>query len=162
MLLAFKNISLARTGISRLSSKPTMNRRFTKSFTQQESITRKGIDRTIDDMHWCRLNRYNTGPGEISETELLKEVYAQYRGVDYCLACPSRGYALHIALRSASLQASEPIITIAFTLAPVPGAINNAGGKVILTRGRRNLLRRSRSSRTTDEKQLQPAFSDIA
>jgi dTDP-4-amino-4,6-dideoxygalactose transaminase len=53
-------------------------------------------------------------------------------GQAYCLACTSGGYAMHVALKAAGLRAGEPVLTNAFTLAPVPGAIDNAGGKPVL------------------------------
>ena len=54
--------------------------------------------------------------------------FAAYQGSRYCLACTSGGYALHVALRSAGLQPGEKVLANAYTLAPVPGAIHNAGG----------------------------------
>jgi dTDP-4-amino-4,6-dideoxygalactose transaminase len=53
-------------------------------------------------------------------------------GQQYCLACTSGGYALHIALKAAGIRPGEAVLSNAFTLAPVPGAINNAGGKPLL------------------------------
>nr|CAA6806168.1 MAG: Aminotransferase, DegT/DnrJ/EryC1/StrS family [uncultured Thiotrichaceae bacterium] len=109
-----------------------MPKTFSKSFTQQESIPEAGIERAIEVMHSGRLHRYNTLEGETSEAELLEREYAEYLDVPYCLACSSGGYALHIALKAAGLQVGETVLTNAFTLAPVPGAINNAGGKPVL------------------------------
>lgn len=105
---------------------------FSKSFTQQEAIPQAGIERATRVMQSGKLHRYNTEPGEISETETLEHDYARYQATEYCLACASGGYAIYIALKSAGLQAGEPVITNAFTLAPVPGAIDHAGGKVVL------------------------------
>ena len=45
---------------------------------------------------------------------------------------------MHIALRAAGLQAGEAVLSNAFTLAPVPGAIDNAGGKPVLVEIDRN------------------------
>ena len=105
---------------------------FSKSFTQQEPIPEAGIERAVEILRSGRLHRYNTLPGELSEAELLEKEYAKYLGVPYCLACASGGYALHIALKAAGIKNGEPVLTNAFTLAPVPGAINNAGGTVVL------------------------------
>ena len=106
--------------------------KFTKPFTQQEPIPETGIERAIEILRHGRLHRYNTLPDEISETELLEKEYAEHLGVPYCLACASGGYALHVALKAAGIEAGEPVLTNAFTLAPVPGAINNAGGQAVL------------------------------
>jgi dTDP-4-amino-4,6-dideoxygalactose transaminase len=59
-------------------------------------------------------------------------------GQRYCLACSSGGYALHIALKAVGIQPGESVLSNAFTLAPVPGAIDNAGGKPVLVEIDRN------------------------
>ena len=105
---------------------------FNKPFTQQEPIPETGIVRAVEILRNGRLHRYNTLPGEISEAELLEKEYAEYMGVQYCLACASGGYAMHVALKAAGIQTGDPVLTNAFTLAPVPGAINNAGGQAVL------------------------------
>jgi dTDP-4-amino-4,6-dideoxygalactose transaminase len=105
---------------------------FNKPFTQQESIPQAGIERAIEVMRSGRLHRYNVIDGETAETALLETEFASYMGQQYCLACASGGYALHIALKAAGLKAGDKVLTNAFTLAPVPGAINNAGGVPVL------------------------------
>ncbi|MDB9753565.1 aminotransferase class I/II-fold pyridoxal phosphate-dependent enzyme, partial [Oceanospirillaceae bacterium] len=79
-----------------------------------------------------RLHRYNTVGDEWSDAALLEQSFAQYQGRKYCLACTSGGYGLHIALRAMGLQAGDEVLTNAYTLAPVPGAIFAAGGKPVL------------------------------
>jgi dTDP-4-amino-4,6-dideoxygalactose transaminase len=107
-------------------------RTFTKSFTQQEQISEAAIERAVAVMRTGRLHRYNTLAGEFSETALFEQEFAAYQGSRYCLACASGGYALHIALRSVGLEPNGAVLTNAFTLSPVPGAIHNAGGRPIL------------------------------
>jgi len=79
-----------------------------------------------------RLHRYNTVGNELSDAAMLEQAYAQYQGRKYCLACTSGGYGIHIALRAMGLQAGDEVLTNAYTLAPVPGAIHAAGGKPVL------------------------------
>ena len=105
---------------------------FDKPFTQQESIPEAGIERAVEVLRSGRLHRYNVAQGETSESAMLETEFAAYMGQPYCLACASGGYALHIALKAAGIQSGDPVLTNAFTLAPVPGAINNAGGQPIL------------------------------
>ena len=105
---------------------------FTKPFTQQEPIPEAGIERAVEILRNGRLHRYNTLANEISEAEMLEKEYAELLGVPYCLACASGGYAMHIALKAAGIEPGEAVLTNAFTLAPVPGAINNAGGQAVL------------------------------
>ncbi len=105
---------------------------FEKSFTQQEPIPEAGIAAAVEVMRSGRLHRYNTLPGEKSETDLLELEFAAYQGVPYCLACSSGGYALHIAMRAAGVQPGDKVLCNAFTLAPVPGAIHNSGALPVL------------------------------
>jgi dTDP-4-amino-4,6-dideoxygalactose transaminase len=111
---------------------------FTKPFTQQEAVPDAGIERATEVLRSGRLHRYNTLADEIAEAALLEQDYAAYMGQRYCLACTSGGYALHIALKAAGIEAGEPVLSNAFTLAPVPGAIDNAGGKPVLVEIDRN------------------------
>lgn len=109
-----------------------MTNTFTKSFTQQESIPEAAIAKAVDVMRSGKLHRYNTAPGESSEVAQLEKEFADSLGVNYCLACASGGYAIHIALKACGAKAGDTVITNAFTLAPVPGAIDNAGCKAAL------------------------------
>lgn len=110
----------------------TMTKTFNKPFTQQEPIPEAGIERAVEVMRSGRLHRYNVLEGETSEASLLESEFAAYMGQSYCLACASGGYALHIALKAAGIKPGDAVLTNGFTLAPVPGAIDNAGGKPVL------------------------------
>jgi dTDP-4-amino-4,6-dideoxygalactose transaminase len=113
---------------------------FSKSFTQQEPIPPEAIARAIEVMNSGRIHRYNVAKDEISETSLLEQEFASYIGVKYCLAVSSGGYALTTALRALLIKADQPVLTNAFTLAPVPGSIAGAGGKPIFVDVTSNLL----------------------
>src|SRR3712207_1772031 len=106
--------------------------RFTRSFTQQEAIGEEAIAAAVAVLRSGRLHRYNIVPGEVPEAAALEAEYATYQGARYCLACASGGYALATALRAAGLKPGEAVLTNAFTLAPVPGAIVGAGGRPVL------------------------------
>lgn len=106
--------------------------RFNKPSTQQEAIPQAGIDDAVTLLNTGRLHRYNTIDGETAAAAILEHQFAHYMGQDYCLACTSGGYALHVALKACGLRPGETVLTNAFTLAPVPGAIDNAGGKPLL------------------------------
>jgi dTDP-4-amino-4,6-dideoxygalactose transaminase len=105
---------------------------FPKEFTRQEPIPSQGIERAIEIMQSGRLHRYNTLPGKPSETDLLEQEFAEFLGRKYCLACSSCGSSIHIALRSAGVKPGDKVLCNAFTLAPVPGAVHNAGAAAIL------------------------------
>lgn len=107
-------------------------KRFAGNFTQQEPIDEEAIAAAVEVMRSGRLHRYNTRPDELSEAAKLERDYAAFQGSRYCLACASGGYAIHIALQAAGLNPGESVLTNAFTLAPAPGAIVNAGGRPVL------------------------------
>lgn len=105
--------------------------RFTGSFTQQEPIPEEGIEAAIAVLRHGRLHRYNTAPGEVAETALLEEEFAALTGARYCLAVASGGYAMSCALRAVGVAAGDPVLSNAFTLAPVPGAIASVGARPV-------------------------------
>ncbi|MDE3028355.1 MAG: DegT/DnrJ/EryC1/StrS family aminotransferase [Paracoccaceae bacterium] len=100
---------------------------FSGSFTQQEPIPDEAIAAAVAVMQHGRLHRYNTVAGETAETALLEEEFAAAVGAKYCLAVASGGYALGCAMRAVGVKAGDRVLTNAFTLAPVPGAIASLG-----------------------------------
>ena len=108
-----------------------MTENFTGSFTQQESIPEAGIEAALAVLRHGRLHRYNTTAGELSETALLEQEYAQYVGAKYCLAVASGGYAMATALRALGVGHGDKVLSNAFTLAPVPGAIAAVGSQPV-------------------------------
>lgn len=108
-----------------------MSERFTGSFTQQEPIPEEGIEAALAVLRHGRLHRYNVAPGEVAEAALLEEEFAALTGARYCLAVASGGYAMATALRAVGVGAGDPVLSNAFTLAPVPGAIAAVGGRPV-------------------------------
>ncbi|WP_102223410.1 DegT/DnrJ/EryC1/StrS family aminotransferase [Acidimangrovimonas sediminis] len=104
---------------------------FTGSFTQQEPIPEAAIEAAVAVMRHGRLHRYNTVPGEVGEVAALEEEFAAVTGARYALAVASGGYALGCALRALGVSAGEAVLTNAFTLAPVPGAIAALGARPV-------------------------------
>ncbi len=113
---------------------------FKGNFTQQEPIPETAIERAVAVMRSGRLHRYNVAEGEISETTLLEKEFSAYMGGVYCLAVTSGGYAMVTALRAFGVAPGEPVLTNAFTLSPVPGAIHAAGCKSVLVEVTDNLV----------------------
>ncbi len=109
-----------------------MEKNFTGSFTQQEPIPDAGIAAALRVMQSGRLHRYNTAPGEVAETVLLEQEFAASIGANYCLAVASGGYAIATALRACGVKPGDNVLTNAFTLAPVPGAIAGLGARPVL------------------------------
>lgn len=108
-----------------------MSERFTGSFTQQEPIPEEGIEAALAVLRHGRLHRYNVAPGEVAEAALLEEEFAALTGARYCLSVASGGYAMATALRAVGVGPGDPVLSNAFTLAPVPGAIAAVGGRPV-------------------------------
>ena len=104
-----------------------MQERFTGSFTQQEPIPDDGIAAALEVLRHGRLHRYNLKPGETGEAALLEQEFAAAVGAKYCLAVTSGGYAMATALRAVGVKPGDRVLSNAFTLAPVPGAIAGVG-----------------------------------
>jgi dTDP-4-amino-4,6-dideoxygalactose transaminase len=100
---------------------------FNKEFTKQEPIPEEGIQRALELLQSGRLHRYNTAPGEASDVSLLEKEFAEYVGSRYCTTFSSCGSSIYVALKCCGIQPGDKVLTNAFTLAPVPGAIQNAG-----------------------------------
>ncbi|KNG93961.1 DegT/DnrJ/EryC1/StrS family aminotransferase [Pseudaestuariivita atlantica] len=100
---------------------------FTGNFTQQEPIPEEAIARAVEVMRSGRLHRYNLAPGELGEVGELEREFAAYVGAKYCLAVASGGYAMGCALRAVGVKPGDTVLSNAFTLAPVPGAIASVG-----------------------------------
>ncbi len=105
--------------------------RFTGSFTQQEPIPEAGIAAALAVLQHGRLHRYNTVPGEVAETALLEEEFAAHVGAKYCLGLASGGAAMACALRALQVRPGDPVLSNAFTLAPVPGSIASIGARPV-------------------------------
>lgn len=108
-----------------------MSEQFTGSFTQQEPLPQASIDAAMAVLQHGRLHRYNTNPGEQSETAAMEVEFAAMTGAKYCLAVASGGYAMGCAMRALGVAPGDAVLTNAFTLAPVPGSIASLGAKPV-------------------------------
>lgn len=106
--------------------------RFTGSFTQQEPIPEDAIVAATDVMRHGRLHRYNTVDGETPQAALLEQEFAAQTGARFCVAVASGGQAMALALRAVGVAPGDQVLTNAFTLAPVPGAIAGVGAAPLL------------------------------
>lgn len=113
--------------------------KFRKPFTQQEAIADDAIAAAVSVLKSGRIHRYNIAAGENAEASLWEEEYAAYQGAKYCLATTSGGTAMQIAMRAFGVQKGDPVLTNAFTLAPVPGAIAAVGAEPIFVETTENL-----------------------
>ncbi|MDJ1017934.1 MAG: DegT/DnrJ/EryC1/StrS family aminotransferase [Paracoccaceae bacterium] len=107
-------------------------RRFTGSFTQQEALPQEAIDAAVRVMESGRFHRYNLAPEETGEVAALEAEFRDWQGSAYCLAVTSGGQAMQIALRALGVGQGDAVLSNAFTLAPVPGAIAAVGARAVL------------------------------
>ena len=105
--------------------------KFGGNFTQQEPIPDAGIEAALEVLRSGRLHRYNLVGEEPGEVALLEQEFAAQMGAKYCLAVASGGYALACALRALGVGPGDRVLTNAFTLAPVPGAIASVGAEPV-------------------------------
>ncbi|UOA18820.1 dTDP-3-amino-3,6-dideoxy-alpha-D-galactopyranose transaminase [Sulfitobacter indolifex] len=116
-----------------------MARKFTGNFTQQEGLSADAIAAAVAVLQSGRLHRYNLAPGEVGEVAQLEAEYRDWQGSKFCLAVTSGGQALQIALRACDVAPGDKVLTNAYTLAPVPGAIRAVGAEAVLVEIDENL-----------------------
>jgi len=78
------------------------------------------------------LFRYAEMGAEGNEAALLEQEFAALLGRKYCIACNSGGSAIFLALKAAGVQPGDKVLLNAFTLAPVPGAIEHLYAEPVL------------------------------
>lgn len=109
-----------------------MARKFIGAFTQQAALPEAALQAAMSVLQSGRLHRYNLLPGEAGEVSALEAEYRDWQGSAFCLAVTSGGQAMQIALRACGVQPGDVVLTNAFTLAPVPGAIAAVGARAAL------------------------------
>ncbi len=105
---------------------------FRKDLSAPDPIPEAGIAAALRLMRDGRLFRYGEDRSGLPEAALLEEEFAALVGRRYCVALNSGGCALYIALKAAGVEAGDRVLLNAFTLAPVPGAIEHAGAHAVL------------------------------
>ncbi|MBS8226559.1 DegT/DnrJ/EryC1/StrS family aminotransferase [Vannielia litorea] len=105
--------------------------KFGGNFTQQEPLPEAALEAAMAVLRHGRLHRYNLTPGEAGEVALLEQEFAAFVGAKFCLATSSGGSAIGLALRAVGVKPGDRVLTNAFTLAPVPGAIAALGAEPV-------------------------------
>ncbi len=105
---------------------------FRGDLSAPDPIPEAGIEAATRVMRDGRLFRYGEDRSGVPEAALLEEEFAALLGRRYCVAVNSGGCALYLALKSAGVESGDPVLVNAFTLAPVPGAIEHAGARAVL------------------------------
>ena len=105
--------------------------RFSKDLSEPVEVPPAGIARAVEVMRSGRLFRYGEFKGGGSEVAALEREFADYLGVRYAVAMNSCGSTLFAALKCLDVKAGQPVLVNAYTLAPVPGAIEHAEGQPV-------------------------------
>lgn len=79
-----------------------------------------------------RLHRYAENPTGPNAVARLEREFAALIGRRYGLAVSSCGAAMFLALKCAGVKAGDPVLMNAFTLGPVPGALDHVGARPVL------------------------------
>jgi dTDP-4-amino-4,6-dideoxygalactose transaminase len=79
-----------------------------------------------------RLHRYGEGGGPPGPVARLERDFAALLGRRYAVAVNSCGSALFLALKGAGVRHGDPVLMNAFTLGPVPGALDHIGAAPVL------------------------------
>ena len=98
-----------------------------RDLSEPVPVPESAIERATAIMRSGRLFRYGEFKGDGSEVAALEREFAGYLGRRFCVAMNSCGSTLFVALKCAGVQQGDPVLTSAFTLAPVPGAIASVG-----------------------------------
>jgi dTDP-4-amino-4,6-dideoxygalactose transaminase len=95
------------------------------------TIPEQGIKRANEIMATGKLHRYGEDRSGVPEATALEQDFAAYVGTKYCAALNSCGAAMFVALKCAGVQHGDKVLMNAFTLAPVPGAVEHAGAQPV-------------------------------
>lgn len=100
--------------------------------TKQEPVPQAGVEAALALMANGKMHRYGETGGQPSEVSALEAEFAQQVGRRYCVAMNSCGSTMFVALKAASVQPGDTVMSNCFTLAPVPGAIAHVGARPLL------------------------------
>ncbi len=109
-----------------------MRARLDLDLATPEPPPQASIDAAMRLLKTGHLFRYGEMGGEGNEAALLESEFAAMLGAKYCIAVNSGGSAMFLALKAAGVQAGDKVLLNAFTLAPVPGALQHLGAETVL------------------------------
>lgn len=95
------------------------------------SIPEQAHQRVSDLLASGRLHRYREGVTTPGAAARLEIAFAELIGRRYAVSVNSCGSSLYLALICSGVTSGDPVLMGAFTLAPVLGAIANAGGRPV-------------------------------
>jgi len=105
---------------------------FIAKSTEVPPLPEKSISNALGVLNSGKLFRYGENNADGMYVSQLETMFAEMIGSKFAIALNSGGSAIYIALKSAGVLENETVALNVFTLAPVPGALENAGVQVLL------------------------------
>ena len=124
--LTFFMVPQRPTSVEEAQRPPPLTRRL----TEVEPISDAGIEEVHGILRRGHLFRYGETQPEGSFVRQLEKEMASLFGARYAVACNSGGSAIFTALAASGVHRDSTVLMNAFTLSPVPGAVQDAGAKV--------------------------------
>lgn len=118
-----------------MSDKPD----FISKSTEVPSLPEESISNALKVLKSGKLFRYGENNIEADFVNRLEVKFAEIIGCKYAVAVNSGGSAIYIALKAAGIMPNEVVALNVFTLAPVPGALENSGAEITLLEVDKNL-----------------------
>lgn len=105
---------------------------FVSKSTEVSPLPRESIELANKILNSGQLFRYGECNADGNYTALLELKFASMMSQKYAIAVNSGGSAIYLALKSLGIGPKDKVGLNEFTLAPVPGAIENTGAEIIL------------------------------
>ena len=100
--------------------------------TAQEPIPDAGVKAALALFASGKMHRYGEASGVPAEAALLEAEFAAGIGRRYAIGLNSCGSTMFVALKCLDVGPGDTVLSNAFTLAPVPGAVAHAGARLRL------------------------------
>ena len=120
--LTFFMVPQRPTSVEEAKRPPPLTRRL----TEVEPISDAGIEEVHGILRRGHLFRYGETQPEGSFVRQLEKEMASLFGARYAVACNSGGSAIFLALAASGVHRDSTVLMNAFTLSPVPGAVQHA------------------------------------
>jgi dTDP-4-amino-4,6-dideoxygalactose transaminase len=105
---------------------------FVSKSTEVSPLSEESIELANKVLKSGQLFRYGECNADGNYTALLEQKFASMMSQKYAIAVNSGGSAIYLALKSLGIGPKDRVGLNEFTLAPVPGAIENTGAEIVL------------------------------
>ena len=108
--------------------------------TAVAELSDKALENANSVLKSGQLFRYGENTSDGQFVAKLETEFAKYHNTKYSVGVNSGGSAMYVALISAGVTKDDVVLLNSFTLAPVPGALENIGCKIKLVEINENLI----------------------